>query len=90
MISEPPKIRAPYIIRTVSQDQIDRGRKLQASMEALDIEAKREQAEQDRAVEAARVEEARLADIEEMRRATSAAGRYMDRKYSWVTNPTKG
>jgi hypothetical protein len=81
------KIRAPYIVRQIPQDQIESGRRLQKVMESIDAEEKREQKEQDRAVEAARVEEVRAADIEEARRATSAAGRYMDGKYSWVNNP---
>jgi methyl coenzyme M reductase subunit C-like uncharacterized protein (methanogenesis marker protein 7) len=87
---EPPKIRAPYIVRIVPREQIERGLRLQRIMEEIDSEAKREQAEQDRAVEAARVENELAADIEEARRATSAAGRYMDEKYNWVNNPTKG
>ena len=74
----------------MSPEQLERGRKLQAAMEVSDAESKREQAEEDRAVEAARVEEVRAADIAEARRATSAAGRYMDEKYNWVNNPTKG
>ncbi|MDQ3253569.1 MAG: hypothetical protein M3R15_06635 [Acidobacteriota bacterium] len=81
---EPSKIRAPTIVRTIPPDQIERGQKLQKAMELIDAESKREQAEQDRAVEAARVEEARLADIAEARRATSAAGRYMDEKYGYL------
>ncbi len=78
------KIRAPYIVRTVPREQIESGLRLQKIMEEIDIEAKREQAEQDRAVEAARVEEARLAAIEEARRAASISGQLMDSKYGWV------
>ncbi|MDQ3257890.1 MAG: hypothetical protein M3R15_29050 [Acidobacteriota bacterium] len=81
---EPSKPRAPYIIRQIPQDQIEGGRRLQKIMESIDAESKREQAEQDRAVEAARVEESRIADIEEARRAASVSGKLMDSKYGWV------
>ena len=84
------KIRAPYIIRTVSPDQIDRGTRLQATMESLGAESKRELAEENRlADEQQRVEQER-ASIEAARRAESPAVRYMNSKSGWVNNPTKG
>ena len=59
-------------------------------MEELDAEFKRELAEESRVAEAVRVEQERAADIEEARRAKSPGGIYMDAKYGWVNNPTKG
>jgi len=82
------KIRAPYIVRHILPEQIERGLRLQREMEALEAEAKRELAEESRVAAAARVQQELLADIEEVRRASSPAGRYMDAKYGWVN--TKG
>ena len=84
------KIRAPYIVRTMSQDQIERGQKLQAAMESLDAESKRELAEENRLADEQQRVEQEQASIEETRRAASPAGRYMNAKYDWVNNPTKG
>ncbi len=83
------KIRAPYIIRTVSPEQIERGKKLQASMEQIDAESRRKLAEENRVAEAARVEQERLAGIEETRRAASVSGKLMDSRYGWVGSTTR-
>jgi len=84
------KIRAPYIVRTISQDQIERGQKLQTAMEESDAESKRELADESRVAAAARVQQELLADIEETRRAASVGGKIMNAKYGWVNNTTKG
>ncbi len=81
------KIRAPYIVRTVSQDQIERGQKLQKSMEEIDAESKRELAEENRLADEQRRVESERAAIEEARRAASVGGKLMDAKYGWVNNP---
>jgi len=83
---EPSKPRAPTIVRTVSQDQIDRGQRLQESMEEIDAQVARELAEEARIELAARVEQERLAGIEETRRAASAGGKLMDARYGYINN----
>ena len=88
-MSEPSNLRAPTIVRIIPPEQIERGRKLQASMEELDtLEAKKLADESRLADEQQRVEQER-ASIEETRRAASAAGRYMDAKYGWVGSTTR-
>jgi hypothetical protein len=86
---EPSKLRAPYIVRTMTRDQLERAQKLQAAMEELDgLEAKKLADELRADEEVRRVADERAA-IEEIRRSTSPAGLYMDSKYGWV-NSTEG
>jgi DNA topoisomerase IB len=84
------KLRAPYIVRHISLEEIERGQRLQKAMEELDdLEAKK-LADDLRADEAARRVESERAAIEEARRAASASGKIMNAKYGWVNNTTKG
>jgi len=85
-MSEPSKPRAPYIVRQIPPEQLERGKRLQASMEQIDAESRRKLAEENRVAEAARVEQERVADIEETRRAASVSGKLMDARYGWVNN----
>jgi hypothetical protein len=89
MISE-SKTRAPTIVRHRTAEQIESGQRLQRDMEAIDALEAKNLADQLRADEEVRRVADERAVLEEMRRATSAAGRYMDEKYNWVNNPTKG
>ncbi len=86
-MSEPSKIRAPYIVRTISQDQIESGLRLQKVMEELSRESARELADELKADDEQRRVEQERASIEAARRAESPAVRYMDSKYGWVNNP---
>jgi hypothetical protein len=89
MISE-SKLRAPYIVRHIPPEQIERGLRLQREMEAIDAQVARELADELRADEAARRVESERAAIVEARRAASASGKIMNAKYGWVNNTTKG
>jgi hypothetical protein len=78
--------RAPYIVRQIPLEEIERGQRLQKAMEAIDaLEAKKLADELKADDEARRVEQERAA-TEETRRSASPAGRYMDSKYGWVNN----
>ncbi|MDQ3256442.1 MAG: hypothetical protein M3R15_21560 [Acidobacteriota bacterium] len=80
---------APFIVRKIPPEQIERGQRLQREMEKRDaLEAKKLADELKADDEARRIGQERAA-IEEIRRSTSPAGRYMDAKYGWVNN-TKG
>ncbi len=59
-------------------------------MKELDALEAKKLADELRADEAARRVADERAAIEENRRAASASGLYMDEKYGWVNNPTKG
>jgi len=78
------KIRAPTIVRTIPPEQLERGQRLQKSMEEIDaLEAKKLADELKADDEQRRVEQER-ASIEAARRAESPAGRYMDAKYGYL------
>ncbi len=83
------KIRAPYIIRTIPPEQIERGLRLQKAMEEIDALEARKLADELKADDEQRRVEQERASIEAARRAESPAVRYMDSKYGWV-NETKG
>ncbi len=87
---EPSKLRAPYIVRTIPPEQIERGLRLQKIMEELDDLEARKLADELKADDEQRRVEQERASIEEAQRAASPAGRYMNLKYGWVNNPTKG
>lgn len=80
------KIRAPYIVRHISQDQIERGQKLQKAMELIDdLEAKKLADESRLADEQLLIEQERASSIE-AHRAASIGGKLMDARYGWVNN----
>jgi len=59
-------------------------------MEELDALEAKKLADELRADEQVRRVADERAELEEIRRSMSPAGRYMNAKYDWVNNPTKG
>jgi hypothetical protein len=88
-MSEPSKIRAPYIVRIIPREQIENGLRLQREMELIDAESRRALADEARLADEQMLIEQERASIEEARRAASVGGKLMDARYGWVNN-TKG
>ena len=78
-------LRAPFIVvRQIPPEQIERGLRLQRDLEAIDALEAKKLADDLRADEEVRVEQERVAVIEETRRAASVSGKLMDARYGWV------